>query len=76
MSEPTVPVETPAEVPAATPVDDVAVLREEIAALREQVNAAPAAVPLNNVPAHAGGPGTEIAETWSLAQQEVSQAGG
>lgn len=41
--------------------------RQEMEALRQSLSGGAAPSP---VPAHAGGPGTEIRPTWSLAEQE------
>jgi len=43
--------------------------------LQAQLDAARAsAVPITSVPEHSGGPGTEIAPTWSQYEQEKSRA--
>jgi hypothetical protein len=77
--------ETP-EVPAASFTwDDIqAAIKEHSDKQAEQhqkelddlrASLSPGAV-LSNVPLHAGGPGTDIAETWSLAEQEAARSAG
>jgi hypothetical protein len=52
------------------PDDDLAKRVEDLEA---RLAAAQAAAPLTLIPVHAGGPGMEIAETWSQADQEAAR---
>lgn len=47
---------------------------QRIADLEAALAASRAAAPLNPIPAHGAGPGTEVAETWSLYEQQQAQA--
>lgn len=47
---------------------------ERIAALEAALAASRGAAPLNPIPEHGAGEGTEIAQTWSLYEQERSIA--
>ena len=59
-----------------SPVEDhQATTEDRIAALEAQLAASRAAAPLNPIPEHGAGPGTEIHETWSLGDQEAARAG-
>lgn len=46
---------------------------ERIAALEAALAASRAAAPLNPIPANGAGPGDEVAQTWSLYEQEQAQ---
>jgi len=48
---------------------------ERIAELEAALAASRASAPLNAIPEHGAGPGTDIAETWSLGDQEAARAG-
>lgn len=50
-------------------------LAARVADLEARLQAAQAAAPLTLTPVHGAGPGMEVAETWSLADQEAAQAG-
>lgn len=58
--------------PDPKPDDDLA---KRVQDLEARLAAAQAAAPLTLIPVHGGGPGAEIAETWSLADQEAAKAG-
>lgn len=51
--------------------DDV---NARIAALEAQLAASRAAQPLTLTPVHGAGPGLDVAETWSQAEQEAARA--
>ncbi len=73
---------------ALTPESVQAMIDEQLASVREEhaqeiagiqvqldeARKAAAGAPVTFVPAHAGGPGTEIAETWSAWEQAQSYA--
>lgn len=69
--------DTTADTPAAdapatdTTGDDLA---KRVQDLETRLAAAQAAAPLTQIPLHGAGPGGEIAETWSLADQEAAKA--
>ena len=50
-------------------------LSRRVADLELALAQAHAATPGGTIPAHAAGPGTEIAETWSLQDQQLAAAG-
>jgi hypothetical protein len=54
------------------PDDDLA---KRVQDLETRLAAAQAMAPPTLIPVHGGGPGGEIAETWSLADQEAAKAG-
>lgn len=53
--------------------------QEELRSMQAQLDAALASMAnrgvVNLIPAHAAGPGLEVAETWSQAQQEIARSG-
>jgi hypothetical protein len=49
-------------------------LEAELDELRAELASARAALPLTLVPSNGGGPGEEIRQTWSLAEQEAENA--
>jgi hypothetical protein len=59
--------------PAPDPTPDD--LTKRVADLEARLAAAQAAAPLTLIPAHGAGPGAEVAETWSQADQEAATAG-
>lgn len=48
---------------------------QRIADLEAQLAAAQTAPPLGTIAEHGAGPGTEVAETWSMYDQELAAAG-
>jgi hypothetical protein len=55
----------------AKPLDDD--ISARLKAVEAQLAAARAALPLTVTPLHGAGPGDEVAETWSLADQEAAK---
>lgn len=51
--------------------EEMAKLKAELESAKSEVVIAKGAAPMTLVPEHAGGPGTEVAPTWSLAEQEA-----
>jgi hypothetical protein len=50
-------------------------LSKRVADLELALAASRAAVPGGTIPEHSGGPGTEVAETWSQQDQELAARG-
>jgi hypothetical protein len=48
-------------------------LRQEVRDLRNALASMRATLPVSLLPEHSAGPGQEIADTWSLAEQEEAQ---
>jgi hypothetical protein len=58
-----------------TKKDDTPDLESRIRELERNLAAASrGGIPLNTIPLHGAGPGSDIAETWSQADQEAARA--
>lgn len=49
-------------------------VEEELSRLRAEVKSMRAALPTTMTPLHGAGPGTDVDDTWSLAEQEAAKA--
>jgi hypothetical protein len=49
-------------------------LEAEISRLRAEVKSMRATLPTSLIPLHGAGPGTDIDDTWCLAEQEAARA--
>ena len=58
-----------------TPDSEVQRLRDDVARLEASLLASQAGRVQTTVPEHGGGPGTEISETWSQYEQDLSRQG-
>ena len=50
-------------------------LAAKVRDLENALAATRAGIPLSLIPEHGAGPGTEISDTWSQAEQEAARAG-
>ena len=53
---------------------DTSQLQQEVRDLKNALASLRATVPSSLLPLHGGGPGEEVAETWSQAEQEAARA--
>jgi hypothetical protein len=49
-------------------------LEAEVSRLRAEVKSMRATLPVSLIPLHGAGPGLEVDDTWSLAEQEAARA--
>lgn len=56
---------------AGTPHTDI---EAELSKLRAEVKSMRAALPTSLIPLHGAGPGTDVDDTWCLAEQEAARA--
>lgn len=60
--------------PEQKPAQQSSDLAAELSQLRAEVKSLRATLPTSLIPLHGAGPGTDVDDTWSLAEQEEARA--